>query len=178
MDNLIIETNHRLIAGARKLALASHEKHLHADMPYGEFHLVAVAGLTACFTKDPEIIAAAWLHDVVEDCPDIDLEVVERMTTARVAAIVDLVTDPPVGTRAERKAISIPRIAIDSAASLIKGADRYHNHASTIQDRSTKFARLYYREFDIFMKSLPLVPTPLRFMLMEQKSHLERLALT
>lgn len=178
MDNLIVEPNHRLIAGARKLALASHEKHLHGDMSYGEFHLTAVAGLVACFTKDPEVIAAAWLHDVVEDCIEdgIDLEVVEKMTTARTAHLVDLLTDPPGKNRKERKALSMPRIAVDREASLIKGADRFHNHASTIMDNSVRFAGLYFKEFDHFMDTLKLIPTPLRDMLSIQRPHLESLA--
>lgn len=140
-----------VIDSARKLALAEHAKHLHGKLPYS-YHLVAVAGLVSCFTTDPDVIAAAWLHDIVEDCPDIDLDVVEAMTNARVRDLVDRLTDPP-GPRALAKQVSLPRILASREASIIKLADRYHNHASTIMDRSEKYANLYLSEIDTFVDS-------------------------
>lgn len=144
-----------IIDSARKLALAEHAKHKHGVLPYS-YHLVAVTGLVSCYSNDPDVIAAAWLHDVVEDCPDIDLDVVEQMTNTRVRNIVDRLTDPP-GPRALTKKISLPRIAGCEDASLIKLADRYHNHASTILDRSTKYAGMYLREFPVFHDTLSLI---------------------
>lgn len=142
-----------IIDSARKLALAEHCKHKHGVLPYS-YHLTAVAGIVSCFTTDPEVIAAAWLHDVVEDCPDIDTEIVERMTSARTASIVDLLTDPPGYNRRAAKAIALPRIAADPDATLVKLADRYHNQASTIMDRSQKHARMYFSELVQFLNIL------------------------
>jgi len=138
-----------IIDSARKMALAEHAKHKHGRLPYS-YHLVAVAGIVSCYTTDPEVIAAAWLHDIVEDCPDIDLDVVEHMTSQRVRAIVDVLTDPP-GPRELAKKVSMPRILRSPYASLIKQADRFHNHASTILDRSAKHAKIYAEEFDDFV---------------------------
>lgn len=140
-----------IIDSARKLALAEHVKHKHGVLPYS-YHLVAVTGLVSCYSNDPDVIAAAWLHDVVEDCPDIDLDVVEHMTNLRVRNIVDRLTDPP-GPRALTKKISLPRIAECGEASLIKLADRFHNHASTILDGSAKFARMYVNEWPEFCET-------------------------
>jgi (p)ppGpp synthase/HD superfamily hydrolase len=154
MDTKLITPYHGdIIDSARRLALAEHAKHHHGTLPYS-YHLTAVAGLTACFTTDPEVIAAAWLHDIVEDCPDIDLEVVEQMTSARTSYIVDLLTDPPGLSRAEAKAIALPRIASDPDAVLIKLCDRFHNHASTIMDGSQKHARIYFSEIVNFIAVL------------------------
>lgn len=137
-----------IIDSARKLAFAEHAKHMHGGLPYS-YHLVAVAGIVSCYTTDPEVIAAAWLHDIVEDCEDIDLDVVEQMTSARVRDIVDRLTDPT-GPRILAKQVSMPRILACKDASLVKQADRFHNHASTILDGSPKYARLYLNEFDSF----------------------------
>lgn len=142
-------TGGALIDSARMLALAEHAKHKHGFLPYS-YHLVAVTGLVSCFSNDPNVIAAAWLHDIVEDCPDIDLDVVEQMTNLRVREIVDCLTDPP-GPRAVSKPISMRKILADKDASLVKQCDRFHNHASTILDRSVKHAKIYLGEFDQFV---------------------------
>jgi (p)ppGpp synthase/HD superfamily hydrolase len=113
---------------------------------------VAVTGIVSCYTQNPDVIAAAWLHDIVEDCEDIDLDVVEAMTNRRVREIVDLLTDPP-GPRALAKQVSLPRVARDPDAALIKLADRYHNQASTIIQRSQRFARMYLAEYDAFIEA-------------------------
>lgn len=165
-----------IIDSARKLALAEHAKHMHGDLPYS-YHLVAVAGIVSCYTMDPEVIAAAWLHDIVEDCPDIDLDVVEQMTSARVRDIVDRLTDPP-GPRVLAKQKSMPRILACKDASLVKQADRFHNHASTIMESSEKYARTYLNEFDDFCTGFirAQTATPMLFDLIQsQKWYLQRI---
>lgn len=176
MDVLVTPYHGDIIDSARRLALSEHAKHTHGKLPYS-YHLTAVAGLVSCFTIDPEVIAAAWLHDIVEDCPDIDLEVVEKMTTPRTAALVDLLTDPSGLSRAEGKLISLPRIAGDPQAMLIKCADRYHNHASTIMDRSQKHARVYAAEFDTFITTFIRAgcACPLLDMVIRQGAELRRI---
>lgn len=141
-----------VIDKAQRLALAEHMKHKHGQLPYS-YHLTAVAGLVSCFTTNPDVIAAAWLHDIIEDCDAIDKEVVAFMTNDRVAEIVDLLTDPP-GPRELVKQISLPRIAKDADATLVKLCDRYHNIASTIMDGSEKHAAIYLAEFDTFLDTL------------------------
>lgn len=167
-----------IIDSARKLALAEHAKQKHGKLPYS-YHLAAVVGIVSCYTTDPDVIAAAWLHDIVEDCESIDLEIVEAMTNTRVRDLVDLLTDPP-GPRALAKQISMPRILRSKEASLIKLADRYHNHASTIIDQSVKHAKLYLAEFDSFLDGFRRSGTmvlPLLHNIMEQKIALETIVL-
>lgn len=165
-----------IIDSARKLALAEHAKHLHGVLPYS-YHLVAVTGLVSCFSNDPDVIAAAWLHDIVEDCPDIDLEVVEAMTNQRVRNIVDRLSDPP-GPRSLAKQISLPRIAACKDASLIKLADRYHNQASTLLDQSTKYAKMYASELPVFLNTFSKQWSghPLHTYLLDQYKPLRELA--
>lgn len=147
-----------VIDSARRLACAEHAKHRHGALPY-TYHLTAVTGLVSCFSTDPDVIAAAWLHDIVEDCEDIDLEAVEQMTNRRVRDIVDRLTDPP-GSRALAKQVSMPRILHCPDASLVKLCDRFHNHASTLMDKSMKHAILYLEEFDAFLEGFERAEHP------------------
>jgi hypothetical protein len=70
----------------------------------------------------------------------------------------------------------MPRILQCRDASLIKQADRYHNHASTILDRSVKHARIYLAELDGFVDGFMQSGTrvfPLIQNIMDQKSQLQ-----
>jgi len=71
------------------------------NQPY-DVHLHAVAKLVASVTDDPEMIAAAWLHDTVEDTPATLDDIAESFGTA-VAELVESLTDvsmPSDGNRA------------------------------------------------------------------------------
>ena len=61
-----------LVAAARRFATEAHERidqrRKYSNQPYQE-HLKAVAEHVAGVTDDVEMIAAAWLHDTVEDTP-------------------------------------------------------------------------------------------------------------
>ena len=62
-----------LVQSARQFCHKSAQEYepssqIHPDAPYSE-HLQNVANSVASVTDDPETLAAAWLHDVVEDTP-------------------------------------------------------------------------------------------------------------
>ena len=84
-----------LIQRAQHFATSAHQRIGHrrkySDQPY-QVHLEAVARLVASVTDDPEMIAAAWLHDVVEDTPA-TLGDVEREFGPAMAALVQDLTD-------------------------------------------------------------------------------------
>ena len=108
-----------LIDRARKFATRAHQRidqrRKYSDQPY-DVHLEAVARLVAAATEDAEMIAAAWLHDVVEDTPA-TLEDVQREFGASVAALVRDLTDvsrPSDGNRAARKEIDRRHMALAS----------------------------------------------------------------
>jgi len=85
--------------------------------PY-DVHLKVVADLVAAAGGDAAMIAAAWLHDTVEDTPA-TFEEIEREFGADVAALVKELTDvsrPGEGNRAARKAVDRAHTAAASRA--------------------------------------------------------------
>jgi (p)ppGpp synthase/HD superfamily hydrolase len=107
-------------------------KELHGDQRYGdqpyETHLQAVADVLRRFGhgERPELIAAAYLHDAIEDQEVTRAEIAERFGN-QVAAIVDAVSDPLGAERADRKAAAYPRIRALDDAVRVKLADRIAN---------------------------------------------------
>lgn len=116
-----------LVERARTLARIAHAGQRYgADDPY-EAHLAAtVAVLEEAGVTDPELRAAAWLHDVVEDTPVTVAELVPEYGE-RVAALVDALTvrDGPPRDRAHED--SWRRIVPVPGAVLVKLADRTAN---------------------------------------------------
>ncbi|WP_308721003.1 HD domain-containing protein [Komagataeibacter xylinus] len=95
-----------------------------------------------------EVIAAALLHDVVEDTP-VTLEEIKAVFGEDVATLVEMVTDvsrPEDGNRRVRKAMDRDHLAQASAeGQTIKLADLIDNTAS-ITRYDPGFARVYMRE--------------------------------
>ncbi|POF63869.1 hypothetical protein CFR73_07675 [Novacetimonas maltaceti] len=95
-----------------------------------------------------EVIAAALLHDVVEDTP-VTLEEIRAEFGEDVAALVEMVTDvsrPEDGNRRVRKAMDRDHLAQASAeGQTIKLADLIDNTAS-ITRYDLGFARIYMQE--------------------------------
>jgi (p)ppGpp synthase/HD superfamily hydrolase len=115
-----------LVVRARAFAIREHRRIDHrrkySKQPY-DVHLRAVADIVASVTDDPEMIATAWLHDVVEDTPT-TLNDVEREFGNVVAQLVDELTDvsrPGDGNRAARKAIDRAHLAAASSRATSAG---------------------------------------------------------
>ena len=136
---------------AREFAVTAHTRigHLrkYHKLPYAT-HLQNVAALVASVTDDPDTLAAAWLHDVVEDTPA-TLEDVEKTFGRSIASIVESLTDvsrPRDGNRAVRKEIDRRHLAKASRqAKTIKLADLIDN-CRDICRNDERFARVYLRE--------------------------------
>lgn len=95
-------------------------------------HPIAVAELVSKYVNEPEVIAAALLHDVVEDTGVIE-EQIEMVFGSTVAQYVWFLTKPPtyVGDREMRKSLDRARLSLAPAkARLIKLFDVYHNSGS------------------------------------------------
>ena len=113
---------------ARAFASGSHERitpSRHAGQQTPESHLKAVAQLVASVSQDQALVAAAWLHDLVEDT-GVTLGQVERRFGRRVARLVDELTPPPRrrDDREARLAAERKRLAgISAEAKTIKLAD-------------------------------------------------------
>lgn len=112
--------------------------------PYAD-HLAEVAGIVATVTDQPEAIAAAWLHDSVEDC-NIPLAAIEQLFGFQVALIVSGLSDVERGNRTERKRLSRERLAACSGLiQTIKCADLISNTSSIVK-HDPKFAEVYLQE--------------------------------
>lgn len=97
-----------------------------AAEPYID-HVAEVAALTAAWGGGEDEIVAAWLHDTVEDCGASLVEIADRFG-ARVASLVEELTDDPSLPEAERKRQQVAHAPARSpGASLIKIADKTSN---------------------------------------------------
>ena len=111
-------------------------------------HPVEVMQLVSTVTDDPEILAAAVLHDVVEDTPATIMNI-KIGFNRRVAELVDDLTDvskPEDGNRATRKELDRQHTAKASPdAKTIKLADLISNSRSIMKD-DPNFAKVYMKE--------------------------------
>ena len=122
-----------LIRRAFELCVDAHKGQYRKSKEEFYFHPFSVAKIIVGLGMDSESIAAALLHDVVEDT-DIELEQIKSMFGADVALIVDGVTK--IGriqyiSREQQQAESLRKMLIamgkDIRVIIIKLADRLHN---------------------------------------------------
>lgn len=140
---------HTLIERAARFAAEAHagQRRKYTGEPYAE-HPFRVAQMVAAVTADPCVVAAALLHDTVEDTPVSDSDI-RRLFGDRVADLVAEVTDvsrPEDGNRKTRKALDRDHLARASAeGQTIKLADLIDN-SDSILAHDPKFAAVYLRE--------------------------------
>jgi (p)ppGpp synthase/HD superfamily hydrolase len=119
-------------------------------------HPIEVAGLVADNNGTDEMIAAAYLHDVVEDT-GVSLEEIRAEFGDTVARLVDDLTNvskPSDGNRRTRKALDLKHTAQSSEeAKIIKLADLISNTKSIVQN-DPSFARVYLSEKRDLLKVL------------------------
>lgn len=142
-----------LLARAQAFCVAAHcavgQKRKYTGEDYYH-HPLEVAGILAKHAErlTNEMLAAAMLHDVVEDTA-VTLEQVRHDFGDRVAELVEWVTDvsrPEDGNRATRKAKDREHLAQAPAeAQSIKLADMISNTSSILQ-HDPEFAKTYMRE--------------------------------
>jgi hypothetical protein len=119
-------------------------------------HLASVARIVASVTDDQEMIAAAWLHDVVEDTPA-TLYDIETSFGFGVAELVENLTDiskPSDGNRQQRKEIDRRHIAeASSRAKTVKLADLIDN-CRDICKHDPRFAVTFLKEMNAMLAVL------------------------
>jgi (p)ppGpp synthase/HD superfamily hydrolase len=155
-----------LIARARAFAIDAHDaighRRKYSGRPYTE-HLARVAARVEQATSEPAAIAAAWLHDVVEDTPTTHDDI-ERRFGSEVARLVFALTDVPQrgGSRAARKALDRARLtAAPALAQTVKLADVIDN-AIDIAEHDRNFARIFLREMGELVEVLTAADHDLR----------------
>jgi (p)ppGpp synthase/HD superfamily hydrolase len=130
-------------------AMCAHrnQRRKYTGEPYAN-HCRAVAVIVADYTPDPAAIAAACLHDTVEDT-EVTADQIHEVFGERVAALVLEVTDvsrPEDGNREARKRLDREHVARSSPdGATIKLADLIDNTSSIVKyDKG--FARNYLQE--------------------------------
>ena len=110
-------------------------------------HPKAVADMVGCVIPDEKVIAAAFLHDVLEDTDATRMELYE-LFGLEVTEMVDMLTNHknPNLNRKQRKELQRKRLGGASfEVKSIKLADRIHNLPSIIT-HDPGFAKLYVAE--------------------------------
>lgn len=118
-----------LVAQAEHFARAAHQGQTRkgaAQEPYA-CHLEEVAGFVARHGGDSVAVAAAWLHDTVEDCGVTSAQIA-GLFGEDVAAIVAELTDDKSLPKPKRKALQVANAPKKSArAALCKLGDKWSN---------------------------------------------------
>lgn len=141
-----------LIEQAKQFAIARHEGHQYGSHPYS-FHLEMVALIAKANGADEEQIAAAWLHDSIEDA-GVTYEDISQRFGVKVADIVWALTG--IGqTRLERVLDAVEKIERTPGAGLVKLADRFANVSTSITDHQSRFARRYVSEHPLMRAIFP-----------------------
>ena len=128
-------TDKKLIRHAFEVAVDAHKEQRRKSGEAYIFHPIAVAKIVAGeIGLDATCIAAALLHDVVEDNPDYTLADISQMFGETIARIVDGLTkisslnkDKDVSTQAENFRKMLLTLNDDVRVIIIKIADRLHN---------------------------------------------------
>ncbi len=112
-------------------------------------HLAEVASLVSLVTNDSRVIAAAWLHDCLEDQPEqASAHEIAEVCGQVTAQWVVLLTDEPLstGNRAKRKAMDNERLANSPAeVQNIKICNSISN-AIDIKENDPDFWRVFRHE--------------------------------
>ena len=146
-----------MINKAKMLAGKAHEGQFrkYSGMPY-IVHPIEVATIVQEVEHSDEMIAAALLHDVVEDT-DYSFEDIAKEVSPEVADLVKGLTDvssPQDGNRKVRKAIDKDHLAEQNAeVQTIKLADVISN-SQDIKANDPKFAKVYIEEMKALLEVL------------------------
>lgn len=146
----------KIIERARQFAIKAHDsighKRKYTDEPY-HLHPERVVQILQTVVDDEEVLAAAWLHDVLEDVApmnaDFNEQAIEQMFGERVLTLVLEVTDvskPTDGNRETRKAINREHLAKASyEGKTIKLADVIDNMID-ITKNDPHFSKIFRKE--------------------------------
>jgi (p)ppGpp synthase/HD superfamily hydrolase len=133
-----------IVSRAELIARAAHKDQKYGEQPYS-VHLEDVVRRVKQITEDPEVIAACWLHDTVEDSPMVTIDDIRRMFGNRVADLVWAVT--AYGDDRETKMANvIEKIARTPGADLVKSADRLSNASASKAEKKMGLYTMYRDE--------------------------------
>ena len=151
-----------MVVEAKMFATAAHaaigQKRKYSGDDY-IVHPQRVAAIVEKHGGSDEMIAAAWLHDTVEDT-DVTPDLITKMFGDNVADIVEGLTDvslPSDGNRAKRKSIDRMHSANASTESqFVKCADIIDN-SWDIAENDLSFAKIYKSEVFLLLHAMTKV---------------------
>jgi (p)ppGpp synthase/HD superfamily hydrolase len=149
-----------IVRKAQVYAMAAHaavgQKRKYTNEPY-IVHPAEVAKIVAGVPgSTPDMVAAAWLHDVVEDtgCTFTDIHMAFGIDIATLVGWLTDVSKPEDGNRAHRKAMDRAHTAgAPAEAQTIKLADLISNSRS-IMAHDPEFAKVYLAEKRLLLEVL------------------------
>jgi (p)ppGpp synthase/HD superfamily hydrolase len=143
----VVEQSKSIVEKAKALAATKHAGQVrkYTDEPY-TCHLHAVVGLLERHgVTDPNVLAAAYLHDTVEDTETTVAEILDAFNEP-VAELVYWLTDTETGNRSTRMTMAAWRLGrAPWDAKMIKLADIIDN-SRTIVTHDPGFARKFLAE--------------------------------
>ena len=113
-----------LLGWAIQFASMCHEQQFDLQGDFYFHHVARVAGNVALKTQDPDILIAAWLHDVWKDCQTIEIGRIKKIFGAEVARLICLLTR---AKEEETYFQYIDRVKTCPKATLIKQEDLWDN---------------------------------------------------
>lgn len=125
-----------MINKAINFAVCAHKDQLRkgTQIPF-ILHPMEVGVIVSKMTTDKEIISAAFLHDTVEDCPDVTIEDIKREFGERIASMVDCESEDKSKTWMERKSHTISYLKTASKeVRYIALGDKLANIRSLVKD--------------------------------------------
>jgi len=134
-----------MIRDAEMFACGAHLGQKHGERPYISHPRDVVRILRRIGCEDQEVLAAAYLHDVIEDTPA-SYQDIKQLFGKRVAEIVWSVTDELGRNRKERKERTWPKIFASKEGTLLKLADLAANVEDAILNGS-KLLQMYVKEW-------------------------------
>jgi (p)ppGpp synthase/HD superfamily hydrolase len=136
----------------RLFAIQCHGKQMYGDLPYA-FHLAMVENILIEFGYgEREYIAAAWLHDILEDTY-VTLQQICNMYGGRIAALVHACTGE--GEDRTTRNISIyKKLKEFPDAAPIKCIDRMTNMHNCFLKKNSKLLDRYLEEWPEFKKNV------------------------
>jgi (p)ppGpp synthase/HD superfamily hydrolase len=141
-----------ILAAAIALAHECHKNQRYGDQPY-TYHLLHTATVLAHFGfNDEQLLAAAWLHDSMEDAGVTRQQIAEACGDY-VGLLVWQVTDEPGSDRKERKKATYKKTAASPDAIAIKLADRIANVQQSKRD-NPRLLKMYKKEQPGFSAAL------------------------
>jgi len=154
----------RKLERAMRYGLSFHKGQVRKNTGIPYFvHPMAVMEILSTVTNDEDILCAAILHDVIEDCGQ-TREVLEVLFGKRVSDLVYELTKQTTlesGNRATRKALEVERLSkVSDDAKMIKLADTIHNTMCVMrEDVDEDYKDLFCEEradlLEVLMGSCP-----------------------